>query len=80
VICRNLAFSLVYNAVAASLAIAGFVRPLLAAILMPCSSLVVVLSAALTPTFKETASARIPALRPSLVVSEDRLAGQGREA
>ena len=53
VIRRNLAFSLMYNAAAASLAIGGFVGPLLAAILMPCSSLVVILSSAFTPTFEE---------------------------
>ena len=53
VIRRNLAFSLIYNAGAASLAIAGLVGPLLAAILMPCSSLIVILSSAFTPTFRE---------------------------
>ncbi len=51
VVRRNLAFSLVYNAAAATLAIAGLVGPLAAAILMPCSSLIVILSSALTPTF-----------------------------
>ena len=53
VIRRNLVFSLLYNAVAAALALAGLVTPLLAALLMPCSSLIVVLSSALTPTFKD---------------------------
>ncbi len=51
VIRRNLAFSLVYNAVAAACAIAGLVGPLLAAILMPCSSLTVVASSVTTRTF-----------------------------
>lgn len=51
VVRRNLGFSLLYNAGAASLAIAGLVGPLLAAILMPVSSLTVVLSSALTRTF-----------------------------
>jgi Cu2+-exporting ATPase len=51
VIRRNLGFSVVYNAGAAALAIAGLVGPLLAAILMPVSSLTVVLSSALTRTF-----------------------------
>jgi Cu2+-exporting ATPase len=51
VIRRNLAFSLVYNAGAAALAFAGLVGPLLAAVLMPVSSLTVVLSSALTRTF-----------------------------
>jgi P-type Cu2+ transporter len=51
VIRRNLAFSLVYNAGAAALAVAGFVGPLFAAVLMPCSSLIVVLSSVFTRTF-----------------------------
>ena len=51
VIRRNLGFSLLYNAGACALALAGFVRPLAAAVLMPCSSLTVVLSSALTRTF-----------------------------
>ena len=51
VIRRNLGFSLVYNAGAAACAIAGLVGPLAAAVLMPCSSLTVVLSSALTRTF-----------------------------
>lgn len=38
----NLAFSLSYNAVAAALALAGLVHPLVAAVLMPLSSLTVV--------------------------------------
>ena len=51
VIRRNLGFSLFYNAGTAAFALAGLVGPLAAAVLMPCSSLVVVLSSALTPTF-----------------------------
>lgn len=51
VIRRNLSFSVVYNAGASSLAIAGFITPLLAAVLMPLSSLAVVLSSALSRTF-----------------------------
>jgi len=51
VVRRNLGFSVVYNAGAAALALAGFVSPLLAALLMPVSSLTVVLSSALTHTF-----------------------------
>ncbi len=52
VIGRNLAFSLLYNLAGASLALAGLVGPLLAAVLMPISSLTVILSSALTPTFR----------------------------
>jgi len=51
VVRRNLGFSLLYNAGAASLAVAGLVGPLLAAVLMPVSSLTVVLSSAFTRTF-----------------------------
>ncbi|MBK8598862.1 MAG: heavy metal translocating P-type ATPase [Holophagales bacterium] len=51
VIRRNLGFSLAYNVTASTLALLGFVGPLLAAILMPVSSLSVVLSSALTRTF-----------------------------
>jgi len=51
VIRRNVGFSLFYNAGASALALAGFVGPLLAAVLMPVSSLTVILSSALTRTF-----------------------------
>jgi Cu2+-exporting ATPase len=51
VIRRNLAFSLFYNAGASALALAGLVGPLLAAVLMPVSSLTVVLSSAFAGTF-----------------------------
>ncbi len=51
VVRRNIAFSLLYNAGASSLALAGLVGPLLAAVLMPLSSLTVVLSSSLSPTF-----------------------------
>jgi Cu2+-exporting ATPase len=51
VVRRNLAFSLFYNAGASALAIAGMVGPLLAAVLMPVSSLTVILSSAFTRTF-----------------------------
>jgi Cu2+-exporting ATPase len=51
VIRRNLAFSLVYNVVASAAVVLGFVGPLLAAVLMPVSSLTVVLSSAASRTF-----------------------------
>jgi Cu2+-exporting ATPase len=44
VIHRNVAFSLAYNAVAVVLAMAGHISPLLAAVLMPLSSITVVTS------------------------------------
>lgn len=52
VVRRNLAFSLAYNVVGVSLAIAGLVGPLLAAVLMPLSSLTVVLSSYQAETFR----------------------------
>jgi Cu2+-exporting ATPase len=52
VIRRNIAFSLVYNAAAATLAVAGLIHPLLAAILMPASSLTVILASWLGRTFE----------------------------
>ena len=55
VIRRNLAFSIVYNAAAASLAILGHVTPLIAAILMPLSSFCVILSSSLSRYFREPA-------------------------
>ena len=51
VIRRNLVFSLTYNIVAASFAITGHMSPLLAAILMPLSSMTVVVSSYRARTF-----------------------------
>ncbi|MCB9712338.1 MAG: cadmium-translocating P-type ATPase [Myxococcales bacterium] len=51
VVRRNLTFSLVYNLSFASLALAGLVTPLLAAILMPLSSLTVVLGSLLQRSY-----------------------------
>jgi Cu2+-exporting ATPase len=52
---RNLGISLVYNAIGASLALGGFIDPLAAAVLMPISSLTVVLSSALARPFPRSA-------------------------
>jgi Cu2+-exporting ATPase len=52
VIERNVAFSLVYNTVGAALAMSGRLTPLLAAILMPASSLTVVLASWRARTFE----------------------------
>ena len=49
---RNIAFSLVYNLLGISAAIAGLVNPLFAAILMPVSSVSVVFSSAFGKTFQ----------------------------
>ncbi len=54
VIRRNLGFSLFYNAGASALAIAGLVGPILAAVLMPVSSVTVILSSALGRTFESS--------------------------
>ncbi len=51
VIRRNLIFSLLYNLVAVSLAMTGLMHPLLAAILMPLSSITVVVSSYRARTF-----------------------------
>lgn len=48
---RNLAFSATYNLLGATAAILGFVTPLTAAILMPCSSLTVIFSSILPRSF-----------------------------
>jgi Cu2+-exporting ATPase len=51
VIRRNLVFSLAYNAVAVTLAMLGHMHPLLAAVLMPASSMTVVVSSYRARTF-----------------------------
>jgi Cu2+-exporting ATPase len=53
VIRRNIAISLMYNLVAGSLAVAGWIDPLIAAILMPVSSLTVVTSSYRSRTFED---------------------------
>jgi Cu2+-exporting ATPase len=57
VVLRNLAFSLVYNVVTVSLALLGHVGPLLAAVLMPISSLTVIGSSVLARTFASPGTA-----------------------
>jgi Cu2+-exporting ATPase len=52
VIRRNLIVSLVYNVVGASLAMAGVINPLVAAVLMPLSSLTVITLSAASRTFE----------------------------
>ncbi len=51
VIRRNFMVSLAYNAVAISLSIAGIISPLIAAILMPLSSLTILTHTLTSPTF-----------------------------
>ena len=51
VIRRNLAFSLIYNLVGAGLAMGGVINPLVAALMMPASSLTVVISSWQARTF-----------------------------
>lgn len=55
VIRRNVAMSLVYNVAGAALAVGGWINPLLAAILMPASSITVVLASWRSRTFEERA-------------------------
>ena len=52
----NLVFSLLYNLAAAGLAVAGKIDPLLAAILMPVSSLTVITLSYKARTFRKTES------------------------
>jgi len=53
VIRRNLAFSLIYNLIGAALAVSGHLTPLVAALLMPASSLTVVIASWRARTFDE---------------------------
>lgn len=53
VIHRNLAFSLAYNITAATLAVAGLISPLIAAVLMPLSSLTVLTNSLRSRTFED---------------------------
>jgi P-type Cu2+ transporter len=48
---RNLVISLVYNVVGVSVAMAGLLDPLVAAVLMPMSSLTVIVSSYRARTF-----------------------------
>ncbi|HRH77608.1 MAG TPA: hypothetical protein PK129_09710, partial [Cellvibrionaceae bacterium] len=57
VVMRNLGFSLIYNVVFASLALGGAITPLLAAILMPISSLTVIGSSLVGGGFRGPAHA-----------------------
>ncbi|QDV16214.1 putative copper-importing P-type ATPase A [Gimesia panareensis] len=54
VIVRNLLISLAYNLLAASLALGGLINPLIAAILMPISSLTVLILSFVNRSFRET--------------------------
>ena len=56
VIRRNLAFSLVYNVLGGAVALLGFVTPLFAAVAMPISSFIVVLSSIRQRTFRPGSS------------------------
>jgi P-type Cu2+ transporter len=53
VIRQNLGFSVAYNAVAAALAMGGWIHPLIAAVLMPLSSLTVLTNAMRTRYFND---------------------------
>lgn len=55
---RNLQFSLMYNIAAAVLAVIGYINPLIAAILMPLSSLTVVTNSFRAKTFQEDSAGR----------------------
>ena len=57
VIRRNVGFSIIYNVIGAALAMTGHLTPLIAAILMPASSLTVVIASWRSPTFVEEGEA-----------------------
>lgn len=63
VIHRNLGFSLVYNLAGAALAVTGLVGPLVAAVLMPASSLTVILSSVVGRPFRPARRVRENATR-----------------
>ncbi|HRP63172.1 MAG TPA: cation-translocating P-type ATPase, partial [Phycisphaerales bacterium] len=56
VIRRNIAVSLLYNVLGVSLAVAGLLNPLIAAIIMPISSLTVIVLSYRSRTFEESGS------------------------
>jgi hypothetical protein len=58
VIRRNIAFSLVYNLAGAALAMGGWINPLIAAVLMPASSVTVVLASWWGRTFDASEAGR----------------------
>jgi Cu2+-exporting ATPase len=60
VVKRNLIFSLAYNVVGVSLAMAGVLNPLVAAILMPLSSITVIVSSYRSRTFQLTPGGSAP--------------------
>lgn len=53
VIRRSLVFSLVYNVLAIGMAMAGLINPIAAAVLMPLSSLTVIVNSYRSPTFRK---------------------------
>lgn len=65
VIRRNIGFALCYNAVGVALAMTGTISPLIAAVMMPASSLTVVLGSWLGRTFESGATATASAQESS---------------
>jgi cation transport ATPase len=73
VIRRNIAFSLAYNLVGVALAMTGHIDPLVATVLMPISSLTVVLASWRSRTFAPASPAAAASLaRPALAAGEGR--------
>ncbi|MBN8550992.1 MAG: heavy metal translocating P-type ATPase, partial [Deltaproteobacteria bacterium] len=56
VVQRNLKYSIVYNLLGASLAVLGYITPLIAALIMPISSCTVILSSIVGNSFKSRGS------------------------
>jgi len=63
VVRRNLAFSLGYNVIGVGLAMSGALNPLVAAILMPLSSLTVIISSYRARTFRTAKDGEAPTCR-----------------
>jgi Cu2+-exporting ATPase len=69
---RSLGLSLAYNVVAAGLALAGLMNPLVAAIVMPLSALTVVLASTWTRTFDAPRATPGGAAQPARPLAEAR--------
>jgi cation transport ATPase len=63
VVRRNLVFSLGYNVIGVGLAMSGVLNPLVAAILMPLSSLTVIISSYRALTFRTPKGGEAPSCR-----------------
>jgi Cu2+-exporting ATPase len=70
VIRRSIGFSLVYNLVGVGLAMSGALNPLIAAVMMPLSSLTVLTSSLVSRTFRKPNAPAPSVEAPPLAVAE----------